>query len=682
MRHFQPLGRLTAAVGMLALMACMAVAKTGGSSALPADNAPFFTGNPDAAVLKARTEQRLALAQAALDKTLKVKGKRTLDNTMVPFDEVFRQIDMAGAQNGLMEEVSPDSTTRATAESMSQEISKFVTDLSLNRKLYDALVAMDISSADAETKFYVERTLRDFRLSGVDKDDATREKLKKLQEELVLISQEFGRNIREEKGTVQCTVAELEGLPLDFIDRHKPGNDGKVTLTLEYPDYMPVISYAKNDDLRRRMYMAYQNRAFPKNLEVLDRMRTKRHEMALLLGFTNYADLVVADKMTGKAQVARSFIDRVVAASGERQMREYQQLVAEKAKSVPGAKDVQFWESTYYSEQVRKTQYDFDSQQMRPYLPYTAVKQGVLDLSAKLFGVEFRRVKDAPVWHPLVECYEMFENGKLTGRFYLDMHPRANKYNHAAQFGIREGIKDRQIPEAALVCNLPGGDPADPGLCEYNDVNTFFHEFGHLLHTLFGGNRKWVGTSGIRTEHDLVEAPSQMLEEWMKSHEVLATFAKDPKTGQPVPADLVKRMNRANEFGKGLAVRRQMVYAGMSLGCYDRDPAGLTTDQLFSELVKKYQPFPFVDGTHFQCAFGHLDGYSAVYYTYMWSLVIAKDMFSTFDKNNLMAPGAAKAYREKVLAAGGSKPAAEMVKDLLGRDFNEKAWQAWLDKEE
>jgi thimet oligopeptidase len=668
MRSFLPLGRLTAAVGLLSVLVSVPLAKTAGSSTLPDDNAPFFTGKPDAGALKARTEKRLALAQAALDKLVAAKGKRTLENTLMPFDEVYRQLDMAGAQNGLMEEVSPDSATRATAESMSQAISKFVTDLSLNRKVYDALVALDLTKVDEETKFYVEKTLREFRLSGVDKDDSTRAKIK--------------RNIREDKGTIQCTVAELDGLPKDFIDRHKPGADGKVTLTMEYPDYIPVISYAKSDELRRRHYMAYQNRAYPKNIDVLDRMRAKRFELAQALGFSNYADLVMADKMTGKADVARSFIERVVAASGDRQKREYQQLVAEKAKSVPGATDVQFWEATYYSEQVRKTQYDFDSQQLRPYLPYAAVKQGMLDLSAKLFGVEFRLVKDAPVWHPLVECYEMYEGGKLTGRFYLDMHPRDNKYNHAAQFGIREGIAGRQIPEAALVCNLPGGDANDPGLCEYSDVNTFFHEFGHLLHTLFAGNRKWVGTSGIRTEHDFVEAPSQMLEEWMKSHDVLATFAKDPKTGQPVPADLVKRMNRANEFGKGLAVRRQMVYAGMSLGCYDRDPKGLTTDQLFADLVKKYQPFPFVDGTHFQCAFGHLDGYSAVYYTYMWSLVIAKDMFSTFDKSNLMAPGAAKAYREKVLAAGGSKPAAAMVKDLLGRDFNEQAWKAWLDKDE
>ena len=676
-----PLVRLIAA-GLLALLA---VAPAGGASAASTssgDNAPFWTGKPNAAQFKERQEKRLGAAKSVMDKLVAVKGKRTIDNTLVPFDEIDRQLDMASSQSGLIEEVSPDSATRATAEAVSQDISKFSTDLSLNRQVYDALSALDTTSMDAETKYYVQKTLRDFRLSGVDKDQATRDKIRKLNEELVLVSQEFGRNIREDKSTVTCMPADLDGLPQDFIDRHKPGTDGKITLTVEYPDYIPVSTYAKSDDLRRRMYIAYQNRAYPKNMDVLDRMRQKRHELATTVGFPDYADYIMADKMAGNAATARAFIDRVVAASGPRQEREYAQLLARKQKDVPGANVVNFWEFSYFSELVRKSDYAFDSQELRAYLPYDQVKQGVLDISAKLFGVEYRRVKDAPVWDPSVECYEMIDGGKVAGRFYLDMHPRDNKYNHAAQFDIRTGIEGRQIPEAALICNLPGGEAGDPGLCEYNDVNTFFHEFGHLLHTMFAGHHKWVGVGGIRTEHDFVEAPSQMLEEWMKSPEVLAVFAKDPKTGKVIPADLVKRMNRANDFGKGLLVRRQMVYAGMSLDCFDRDPAGVTTDQLFSDLVKKYQPFPFVDGTHFQCSFGHLDGYSAVYYTYMWSLVIAKDMFSKFDKDHLLAPGAAKAYRDAVLAPGGSKPAAQLVHDFLGRDFNEQAWKTWLDSDE
>ena len=670
------------ATSVLPLGAIAAPAKpVASASVLPPDNAPFWTGKPNAAQFKARIRTRLKRAQAALNMLMAAKGPRTLANTLVPYDEVIRQIDMAGSQCGLVEETNPDSTTRVTAESMSQKVSKFVTDLSLNRKVYDALSALDLTHTDAATKFYVEKSLRDFRLAGVDKDEATRDKVKKLSDELVLISQEFGRNIREDKSTVTCTVAELDGLPADFIERHKPAADGTITLTTEYPDVVPVGNYAKSEALRKRLYTAFQNRAYPKNMSVLDQMRAKRHELATTLGFPNWADYVTADKMVGNAKTAQDFVARVVAASGDRQAREYQQLLAARRKDQPSATTVNFWESAYYSEQLRRSEYNFDSQSIRPYLPYDRVEQGILDLSAKLFDVQFKRVPNAPVWHPSVKCYELYDGGKLAGRFYLDMHPRANKYNHAAQFDIRTGIAGRQIPEAALVCNLSGGEKGDPGLCDYNDVNTFFHEFGHLLHTMFAGRQKWAGISGIRTEQDFVEAPSQMLEEWMRSPEVLASFAKHYQTNEPIPAALVQQMNRANDFGKGLQVRRQMVYAGMSLGYYDRDPAGVDSDQLMRDLVQKYQPFPYTEGVHFQCAFGHLDGYSAVYYTYMWSLVIAKDFFSQFDANHLMAPGVAKRYREAVLAPGGSKPAATLVSDFLGRPSNETAWKKWLDSD-
>ncbi|MCC6349273.1 MAG: Zn-dependent oligopeptidase [Candidatus Eisenbacteria bacterium] len=622
----------------------------------------------------------MSLARTAIDKMLAVRGPRTIANTLVPYDEALRQLDMAGSQASLAENVLPDRATRNAAEKLSQDVAAYFTELSLNRKVYDALAALDLAGTDPATKYYVTRTLRDFRLAGVNKDDATRARIKQVSDEVVAVGQEFGRNIREDKSTITCTPDELAGLPADYIARHAPGPDGRITLSIEYPDAIPLFAYAKSDDVRRRMYMAYNNRAWPKNMAVLDSLRAKRHELATLLGFPNWADCITADKMVGSAANARGFIDRVVAASADRQAREYEQLLAAKRKEVPDATVVNFWEVNYYKEQVRKADYDFDSQQMRPYLPYDRVKDGILATAAKLFDVEFRRVKDAPVWSPDVECYELWDGGKLAGRFYLDMHPRADKYNHAAQFDIRTGIEGRQIPEAALVCNFPGGTPGDPGLCEISDATTFFHEFGHLLHTMFAGHGRWVGIGGIRTEQDFVEAPSQMLEEWMKSPEVLASFAKNYQTDEPVPADLVRRMNRANAFAKGIDVRRQMVYAGSSLACYDRDPNGVDTDALFSDLVRKYQPFPFVEGTHFQCAFGHLNGYSAVYYTYMWSLVIAKDMFSKFDPAHMLAPGAAKEYRMKVLAPGGSKPAAQLVADFLGRPFNENAWKEWLNR--
>jgi thimet oligopeptidase len=651
------------------------------SAARKADDSPFWTGRPDVATFTKTQEGRLVKAQQLLDQMLAFKGKRNVANTLKAYEEVLIQLDAAGSQAGLIQEVHPDEAMRNAAEKQSQKIQAFYTDLSLNRAVYDALASLDLKGTDAETRFYVEKTLRDFRLAGVDKDEATRKKIKALRDELVLIGQEFARNIRDDKRTVTVSdVAELEGLPADYIARHKPGADGKITLTIDYPDALPVFSYAKNEGLRKRMFMAYNNRAYPQNNAVLDRMIQKRHELANLLGYTNWADYITADKMVGSAKNASDFIDRIVEASKSKAASEYQLLLKRKQQDVPDAEVINAWESAYYSELVRKASYDFDSQAVRPYFPYEKVKQGVFDVTSKLFGVTYRQIKDAPVWDPSVEAYEMLENGKLVGRFYLDMHPRKGKFNHAAEFSVRAGIDGRQIPEAVLVCNFPGGEANDPGLMEHDDVETFFHEFGHLLHELFAGRHKWIGLAGTRTEQDFVEAPSQMLEEWTWDVATLQSFAKHHQTNEPIPAELVKQMKRASEFGKGLTVRRQMVYAKLSLSIYDRNPSAVNTDALIKSLTEQYQPYPFVTDTHWQASFGHLDGYSAVYYTYMWSLVIAKDLFSQFDRANLMAPGTAKRYRDAVLSPGGSRPASKLVESFLNRPFNFKAWQEWLNE--
>jgi len=210
-------------------------------------------------------------------------------------------------------------------------------------------------------------------------------------------------------------------------------------------------------------------------------------------------------------------------------------------------------------------------------------------------------------------------------------------------------------------------------------VNTMFHEFGHLMHAILAGNHRWCGVGGIRTERDFVEAPSQMLEEWMRDPKVLQTFAKHYQSGGLVPTEMVINMQRAQDFAKGLHLRRQLVYADLSLSIYDRDPARVDLDAMMKGMVAKYQPFPFVEGTHFYDSFGHLNGYSAAYYTYQWSLVIAKDMFSQFNKADLLDPAVSMRYRRTVLEPGGSAPAADLVKNFLGRPFSFDAYKQWLD---
>jgi thimet oligopeptidase len=263
----------------------------------------------------------------------------------------------------------------------------------------------------------------------------------------------------------------------------------------------------------------------------------------------------------------------------------------------------------------------------------------------------------------------------------LDLHPREGKYSHAAMFGLVIGLRDIQLPQAALVCNFPDPKTAAPALMEHTDVVTFFHEFGHLLHAILSGRSRWIRTSMEGIEWDFVEAPSQMLEEWARRPEALQRFAKHYQTGEALAQDLIDRMERASAVARGLWVRRQIYLAALSLAYYRRDPAGLDTTALAKELNRAYYPVPWHEGTHFQCNFGHLNGYSAVYYTYMWSLVIAKDLFRRFlESPSIFDRGIAQRYRRAVLEAASVRSAATMVREFLGRDVSFEAFQAWLDE--
>ncbi|MET0357422.1 MAG: M3 family metallopeptidase, partial [Cellvibrio sp.] len=321
--------------------------------------------------------------------------------------------------------------------------------------------------------------------------------------------------------------------------------------------------------------------------------------------------------------------------------------------------------------------YEVDAQKIRQYFPYAKVQQGIFDLTQALFGVSIRPWK-TETWHPAVNAYEVVDKGQVIGRFYLDMHPREGKYKHAAQFGVQSGIRGIQLPVAALVCNFPGGqDPNE--LLEHDDVETFLHEFGHLLHSMFSGDHERIAFSGIQTEWDFVEAPSQMLEEWVWDAETLASFARNQK-GEVIPTALVNKMRAGRDFGKALWTKHQLFYAATSLNVYNTNPATIDLDKFTAQIQSTYSPFGYVEGTHFYTSFGHLNGYSAIYYTYMWSLVIASDMFSEFEKNGLRNTVVAQKYRNSVLAPGGTKDAADLVQDFLGRPFSFDAFAKNLEK--
>lgn len=576
-----------------------------------------------------------------------------------------RQMNLAS----LYANVHPNVEIRTNAEQCEQKLVELISEKSLSRPLYNHLSRIDVNFLGALDKRFVEHMLLDFKRSGVDKDDATRDRVKRLSEEINLIGQEFDKNIRSgSRQLVLNSVTDLKGLPQDYIDSHTPNEQGKIILTTAYPDYVPFMQYAVSDELRKQFYIIFRQQAYPENKKVLHELISKRYELAQLLGYKNYSAFITEDKMIKTPENAQSFIDNVSSTATPRAQSEYNQLLSRLKKIDPTAQSVADWQKSYLEELVKKEQYQVDAQEVRQYFQYENVRQGIFDLTQTMFGVTIRPWKTS-VWHDAVDAYEILDGGKVIGRFYLDMHPRDGKYKHAAQFSIINGITETQLPEAALVCNFPGGEGSS-GLMEHADVETFLHEFGHLLHNIFAGtNQKWMYFSGIKTEWDFVEAPSQMLEEWVWNPATLATFAHNNK-GEVIPPALVKKMIAARDFGKGMWTKHQLFYAALSLGIYNQDPANLELDQVMETIQSTYSPFGYVDDTYFYANFGHLNGYSSIYYTYMWSLVIAADMHSEFVKNGLLNPVVAQRYRKAVLEPGGKKDAADLVHDFLGRPYS------------
>ena len=557
---------------------------------------------------------------------------------------------------------------RTLAEARAQEISRVETDRGLDRELYEVVAATD-DEGDDEARRLRRLILRDFRRGGVDQSDDVRGRVREIADRLTVLSQDFGRAIRDDVRSVQLRPEQLAGLPQDFIDAHPAGDDGLVTITTDYPDIMPFRSFAHDAAAREALTIEFLNRAWPQNDAVLAEMLALRHELAGLLGYASWPDYDAEVKMIGTGDAIIEFVDKITESSADAAQRDFDVLLDRRRRDDPDATTLSRADSVYYEELVRREVYHVDAQEVRRYFDFQCVRAGLLDTTARLFGVEYRARTDAPVWHEDVTAYDVIADGERIGRIYLDLHPRDGKYKHAAQFTIASGIAGRQLPEGVLVCNFPRA------LMEHRDVVTLFHEFGHLVHHVLAGQQRWARFSGVATEWDFVEAPSQMLEEWAWDADVLQGFALDAD-GNPIPRALVQRMREAEEFGKGYLVRTQMFYAALSYLLHRDRPADLTA--AVRDTQRSYDMFAYLDGTHYHASFGHLAGYTSAYYTYMWSLVIAKDMFSAFETDDLLAPAVAHRYRDEVLARGGSADAADLVAAFLGRPYSFESFARWL----
>jgi thimet oligopeptidase len=637
-------------------------------------------GAESAPALAAWVGARLAAHEVALAALLAVDGPRTPDNSLHLYDEAIERLSLAGAQAGVLNSVASDKAVRDQAQDEAQRVAMAGSALSLNRQVYDALAAIDLEGSSAATKHFVERTLLSYRLAGVDKDQATRDHLQSLHEKATRLSLEFSRNIQEGGKTIEAATAELDGLPGDYLARHPVNREGHVTLTTDQPDMQPVMTFATSGALRERMFLAYNTRAYPANQQILLDLLATRQEIASVLGFRSWADLATADQMMGSAANVRTFLAKLNEASLEGARREHE-LILDFARSRQNElTDIDITSRAYWYEQFRRSAFDFDSQSVRPYFPYAQVEAGVLETAARLFNIEFRR-STASGWHPAVSVFEVHDGSGLVGRFYLDMHPRDGKDKWFSAAPIVTGVRGRALPEAALICNFPGGDEKDPGLLQYNDVVTYFHEFGHLMHAILGGQTEWAGLSGFATEGDFIEVPSQMLEEFFRDEKLLQAFAKHYQSGETLPSETIQKMKLAGAFGRADWVRSQLYYTTLSLDLHDQDPGGLDLDATTKRLYQSLQPWTWLEGNRMYASFGHLTGYSSNYYTYAFDKVIALDFFAQFDPEDLLGCDAGSRYRKAVLEQGGSKPGRQMVRDFLGRDEEFSAFSDWLNEE-
>lgn len=649
---------------------------------------PRGAEHPEAAVVAGVgrvCDESIATAEGLLDEVRALpEGPLEWDAVMGRLDRARLALRNAGDFPALMAVSHPSEAVRIRAKECEPKLDKLETAMYLDGKLASAVkrYAAQKPALSKERARLLDRWLRDFRRNGLELDEKGQAKLRAMNEELTKLALEFDSNIADSSLSISVTPKELDGLPAEWLAAHKPGADGKVTVTTDYPDYYPVLQYAKDRRVALALYKQFENRAADKNVAVLDRILALRSDKARLLGYATWADYVLEPRMAKDGKTVAAFLESLRRHLESKATREMKALKDAHVRLGGSPKDALLpSDRLYLEDQVRKQKYGVDSKEVSQYFEVSRVKQGLLDITAKMFGLTYRKSTSMPVWHPDVEPVEVLDDkGALVGRFYFDLYPREGKYKHAAVFSIRDTAKlpdgHRLVPLAAIECNFPKPAPGAPALMSHADVVVFFHEFGHVLHHVLSEAElsTFAGTSVAR---DFVESPSQMLEEWAWAKETLAMFATHHETGKPLPAKLHAAMLRSRAFGRAVATQRQLYLAALDQAYHTRPP-GMDTTKVLEEVHEKYTAFKYVEGTHFQASFGHLMGYDAGYYGYQWALSIARDLFTRFEKNGMLDVATARDYREKILARGASDDERDMVAAFLGRPPSDAAYKAFL----
>lgn len=634
----------------------------------------------------------LAHARTAIDEIAANAEPPSYDDTLGALERSGEQLEYAMGIVGHLESVVTSDELRAAYNAVQPKVAAFSSSIPLHAGLWRRIRELSTSEAagllDATRKRHLHKTVDEFRRHGADLDDAGKAELEALDVELAKQTTKFSENVLDSTNAWELVVTDetmLAGLPPSAIDaaRASAAAKGKAgfRFTLQSPSMIPVLTYLDDPGIRRDVWHASNTRASAEpwdNRAVIAEVLRLRKRKAQLLGFGDFADLVLADRMAKTGERARTFVDDLRAQSEPAFRRENEELAAFR-KEVEGAKAqaMQPWDIGYWAEKQRRARYDFDEEALRPYFAFPRVLEGIFAIAKKLYGVEMKRDESLPTWHPDATAYRIFDaDGSLLGGFYVDPFPRETKRDGAWMNGLVTGrvIGSKLEPHLGLVCgNLTPPLPGQPALLTHREVETIAHEFGHLLHHLL--SRVTVRSlGGTNVAWDFVELPSQIMENWCWEREALDLFAHHVDTGETIPDALLEPMRRARTFRAAAAMMRQLGFCDVDLSLHTRYDASKDGDPMTyaRTIMQRYAPAQLPDDYAMIAGFGHLFahpvGYAAGYYSYKWAEVLDADAFDRFLSEGIFNPKTGDAFRRTILEHGDSKDPALLFRDFRGRD--------------
>jgi oligopeptidase A len=633
----------------------------------------------------------LERAREGIEAIIDHEGPRTWDDTMGALEELGEGLEYAMGVVGHLESVHTSPELRAAYNAVQPKVSEFYSHIPLDAKLWTAIKAYAATEeAEALTGTrarLLKKTVDDFRRHGADLDPEDKKKLASLDVELAQLTTKFAEHVLDSTAAFELVVddeSRLAGLPESAIaaahqNAEEKGLEGW-RFTLSEPSVIPVLTYLDDAEIRRQIWTAYNRRATEGELDnrglLVDILKLRRRK-ATLLGFDNFVDLVLEERMAHRAARASEFVDDLRERTAPFFEKEKAELLAFRRElEGPNAPALSPWDVGYYAEKMRRDRYDFDEEQLRPYFPVEGVLRGMFELVQRLYGIQVRTIEGFPTWDPSVRTFEIVEGDRQLGVFYADLEPRETKRGGAWMNGLITGVPKPggREPHLGLICgNLtqPVGDK--PALLTHREVETIFHEFGHLLHHMLS-EVEVRSLAGTNVAWDFVELPSQIMENWCWEREALDLFARHWETGEPIPDDLFDKMQRARKFRAASGMMRQLGFASVDLALHttydpERDGDVLAYGR---EILAQFAATPLPDDYAMLCGFLHLFshpvGYAGAYYSYKWAEVLDADAFTAFQRGGIFSREVGTAFRTKILARGDSRDPLDLYRDFMGRE--------------